>query len=507
MKQNEMKQISHARIYSDAGVRTRKINQMVMISITFLELLLIFALFVQTFMVETLYGKMGVIPLLILIIGVVINMVIYIRNNDNPRLRYSIFISFVIGWGYLMLTGTNQVVPYYIYPLIIATILYFDKRYEKMVFWSVLGINILHVIIWFFRGVLFLADGMAFISSLVNIIVVILLHITAVLSEKFNHDMLYCMKDERDKQDDMLEDILRISEGVMNEVAETNLLIDNLRTSSDVVHTSIEDISVRTRETAESVQEQTRMTGMINTAIKETADNAKVMVDTASDSSRMMKESMNVIEQIRNNAGTISETNNLVAEVMEELQTKADEVKQITEVIFSISNQTNLLALNASIESARAGEAGRGFAVVADQIRNLSEETRQSTEKISVIINELNENAKQSTKIVKTSILAMNQQNEMVENASDGFAAIQKNIDTLTQHVTEIDKRIKNLVQSNNTIIESINILSESSESVSESARNVEARSLQNQTEAEQARELLRKVQKLVDELNKYQRV
>lgn len=232
---------------------------------------------------------------------------------------------------------------------------------------------------------------------------------------------------------------------------------------------------------------------------------SKSMVDTASDSSRMMRESMDVIEHIRNNASTISKTNSLVAKSMEELQRKANEVKQITDVIFSISNQTNLLALNASIESARVGEAGRGFAVVADQIRNLSEETRQSTEKITGIIKELNDNAKESTEIVQSSILAMNEQNQMVENASDGFTAIQNNIDTLAQLVTEIDRKIKNLVQSNNSIIDSINYLSDSSESVSKSARHVEARSLQNQTEAQQAKELSGKVQNLVYELNKYQ--
>ena len=122
------------RKYSDEGARTSKINQMVMISITLVEVLLIFALFVQSFAVKTTYGKLGIIPIIVLIVGVVVNLVIFIRNKNNPKLRYSVFISFFIGWGYLMLTGTNVVVPFYIYPLIIATILYFDRKYEKIIF-------------------------------------------------------------------------------------------------------------------------------------------------------------------------------------------------------------------------------------------------------------------------------------------------------------------------------------------------------------------------------------
>ena len=78
---------------------------------------------------------------------------------------------------------------------------------------------------------------------------------------------------------------------------------------------------------------------------------------------------------------------------MQELKEKAEEVAGIKKVIFSISEQTNLLALNASIESARAGEAGKGFAVVADQIRELSEQTKKSTEQIEQIVEQLNSNA------------------------------------------------------------------------------------------------------------------
>lgn len=495
------------RKYAEQKNRTRKINQTAIISITCIEVLLIFAFVVQTFITPTAYGKMGIVPMVILIAGVVINWITYMKNRESEKLRYIMLSSFIIGWAYLIITGSNVFIPFYIYPVILATVLYHDKKFENITFYMILAFNIIRTIIWGAMGKLFGGDQDSFISTIVNFEVIIVVHIIASLSRKFSYDMIQSIRDEQNMQSTMIKDIFRISEDVKKEVDNTNDLIESLSFSSDKVHSSIEEISVNTKVTARSIQEQTEMTAMISESIRDTAQNAKIMVESTTNSAKMVEENMKVINQIRDGADIISKTNAHVAESMEELQKKAKEVQQITEVIFSISSQTNLLALNASIESARAGEAGKGFAVVADEIRKLSEETRQSTERIASIVQELNTNAFNATEIVQSSINAMNQQNQMVENASDGFGGIRDNMDVLTKSVEDIDAKMKNLVQSNNTIIDNISKLSAGSEAVSESAKSVEELSLQNQTEAGEAKELLSKVQKLVHEFSKYQNI
>lgn len=85
-----------------------------------------------------------------------------------------------------------------------------------------------------------------------------------------------------------------------------------------------------------------------------------------------------------------------------EIQSVIDNTSQKTEQILSLSNDARNIVeegaqsmdslsqhVDKAIEAARAGEAGKGFAVVADQIRILADQTKQATENISSILDEL----------------------------------------------------------------------------------------------------------------------
>lgn len=74
----------------------------------------------------------------------------------------------------------------------------------------------------------------------------------------------------------------------------------------------------------------------------------------------------------------------------QQLASAAQAMEGIVQLIGDITGQINLLALNATIESARAGEAGRGFAVVASEVKNLANQAKQATDKITGEIESLN---------------------------------------------------------------------------------------------------------------------
>ncbi len=133
-------------------------------------------------------------------------------------------------------------------------------------------------------------------------------------------------------------------------------------------------------------------------------------------------------EGISDIASTVGTATNQMREVARQQNDMTESAKKIEnavgasmDIITSIKNiadQTNLLSLNASIEAARAGEAGRGFAVVANEVQNLSNSSKETTERISGILNEMNDSIQEmlgKITLVSENVTAENTEMEEID--------------------------------------------------------------------------------------------
>jgi methyl-accepting chemotaxis protein len=124
------------------------------------------------------------------------------------------------------------------------------------------------------------------------------------------------------------------------------------------------------------------------------ATRARALIDSVASGSEEMSASIREISETmvksRLTATGAAERVQAADAQAQRLNDAAQAMGGIVELIGNITSQINLLALNATIESARAGEAGRGFAVVASEVKNLANQAKQATDKITAEIDGLN---------------------------------------------------------------------------------------------------------------------
>ena len=446
----------------------------------------------------------------LLLISLISSMVCYFKNKASERFLTVELVSFTVAYIFVLLTGTAAYVYAYIIPIIAGAAISNNYKLVQRICLVVGVANIAEVV----TTIAAVTDrnspeGSNTISTAVVQAVVMAFFLltaanVAATRAIFTAHTADKLAEQVEATSSMLTDVLKIAEEVKNGTEDVEGLMGDLEDATHAMHTSLTEIGDSTQITAESIQEQTVMTKNIQDSINQTKELSNDMVGFAKNSEEAITESVAKLKEMQAQSVIIKDTNEEVAASMEQLQNKTSEVQNIANMIFQISSQTNLLALNASIESARAGEAGRGFAVVADQIRQLAEQTRQSTESIAAIIAELNENANQVAQKVQESVNATNQQNELLDVASGHFEVLDSNITALTDNISTMDGMIDNLYQSNDTIVENISQLSATSEEVTASTDMAAQFSEKNAMNFSRAKERLTEVVNVTKNLDKY---
>lgn len=491
--------------YADTDAQVKKVNSFLCISTTILYVLS-YAVVTVSFLQGNRTAFYAISMLLVMIATITAGFVTLKKNSGNRLLRYYMMVGLCIVTAMLIYAYVDYYMRFLAAMPFLACALFFDTKFSNIAAIIVSAENIVITLLRQFVWNNYEEEN--FVPNLVaglavSVMMFLCAYITK-LGKVFNSDSLARIQYEAKQQKNMMDSVVQIAERVRTGTNQAMEIVSELQDSAQIVNQSVGNISQSSTSTAESIQNQSMMTQDIQNNLNEMVLRAKDMIETANHSNELNKNSVQKIKQLRKEAETLIQVNDTVSEAMKHLQQNVENVKEITKTIFTISSQTNLLALNASIESARAGEAGRGFAVVADEIRTLSERTREETENISQILDNLAQNTVETAAALEQSLKSGNTQEKMIIDVSEQFEEINQNIRKLSSDVTNIGQLLDDLSNANTEIVNDITTLSAVTEEVTASAQQSAEMTESNYQSAMAAKDILDDIIKISHEMDKY---
>ncbi len=243
--------------------------------------------------------------------------------------------------------------------------------------------------------------------------------------------------------DDEIGRLLKAFEGMVARLRETigNVVKTSHRVyeSSQEIYRAGDEVAATAGRLSQEGREVKEAEEVISDNIKAVSSASEQMVEAITEISRNTSEAA----KIANDAVIKAQETN---EIVNKLSVSSEEVGEVISLIQNIAEQTNLLALNATIEAARAGEAGKGFAVVANEVKELSRQTTEATEKIARKIQAIQTDARASVSAIEeiTEIISrINDISNLIASAVEEQTAMMGEISQAANTATESSEEIK----------------------------------------------------------------
>lgn len=402
------------------------------------------------------------------VLGVVILWIGFFAGREKKMGGVIMLAAVTVVYALIVILNPNVLVFAYLFPPLFAAMAYLNQRIIISGNLIALAANVIRLVMDYNK------TKELTLTLLIPVLTIGLAGAASVmiirLLMSFNEENMAVITEAAKKQEQSNKNMTIVAENIMKHFDGAMEMLNNLNESINTSNFAMSNIAESTESTAEAIQKQAAMCAHIQQNTDRAESGTRAMIEASTRTDETVEEGAGVVKELKQQAHIVEEASSVTVEVIERLTTKVEEVENFVGSILSISNQTNLLALNASIEAARAGEAGKGFAVVAEEIRQLSEQTKEASNKITNIIDELNVDTKRANESIENSVASVTRQNELIEDTRERFEKVDAEVRELTENIVNTEQIMKEILDSTGVISDNISHLSATSEEVAASS-------------------------------------
>ncbi len=266
---------------------------------------------------------------------------------------------------------------------------------------------------------------------------------------------------------------------------------------------TVDEIAKGASDQAADAQNGVQLVDKLSEQIDFVSQSYGSVMDEADNIHKLNDIGLNSVIILRQKSAESFNSTEKIFSVVQNLTDTTKDIGKFVQSIEDIAEQTNMLALNAAIEAARAGEAGKGFAVVAEEVRQLADQSRQSTEEIIHLMENISEESQMAIKAMEMMRNASEEQNTAVDSTNKAFDDIANGISTIVEKIKAVNDAVIVMQRDKDNVISAIENISSVSEETAASSQEVAATTEQQLKEIDEMKVAAAQLDELVQELDK----
>ncbi len=255
-----------------------------------------------------------------------------------------------------------------------------------------------------------------------------------------------------------------ISSGVGKTINETSHIIQS---SSSEIAATLQQQEYTATQQATSVNETTTTMDELNVSARQSIKQAEAAASSAQEALVMAQAGNLAAEKAFDQMSDLKEKVEEIANKISDLRDQTSEIGNISQLVGDLSNRTNMLALNAAVEAVRAGEHGKGFSVVASEIRKLADRSKQSANKISDLVSQIQTSIGSTVMVTDEGTTKVKTSLRVTENTLTAFTGVTDAVNDVVINNQQISLNIKQQATAFEQVLNAMNAINQGAQETS----------------------------------------